>query len=30
MYQHYAKKAGSQLNAIGGLRKYIGFPEKRP
>ena len=23
------KKAGSQLNAIGRLRKYIGFPEKR-
>ena len=23
------KKAGSQLNAIGRLRKYIGFPEKK-
>ena len=23
------KKAGSQLNAIGRLGKYIGFPEKR-
>ena len=23
------KKVGSQLNAIGRLRKYIGFPEKR-
>ena len=22
------KKAGAQLNAIGRLRKYIGFPEK--
>ena len=29
MYQNYAKKAGSQLNAIGRLRKYIGFPEKK-
>ena len=23
------KKAGSQLNAIGRLRKYVGFPEKK-
>ena len=23
------QKAGSQLNAIGRLRKYIGFPEKK-
>ena len=23
------RKAGSQLNAIGRLRKYIGFPEKK-
>ena len=25
-----SKNAGTQLNAIGRLRKYIGFPEKRP
>ena len=24
-----SRKAGSQLNAIGRLRKYIGFPEER-
>ena len=29
MYQHYAKKGGSQLNAIGRLRTYICFPEKK-
>ena len=29
MYQHYAKKQVSQLNAIGRLRKYIGFSEKK-
>ena len=29
MYQHYAKKQVSQLNAIGKLRKHIGFSEKK-
>ena len=29
MYQHYAKKQVSQLNAIGKLRKYIDFSEKK-
>ena len=24
-----SRKAGSQLNAIGRLRKYVGFPEKK-
>ena len=29
MYQHYTKKAGSQVNVIGRLRKHIGFSEKK-